>query len=204
MSVACRWYVQLQVVIAQIAHIYKLSSPQVFISHDWPATVEQFGDVRWLLRVKKHFQQDVQSGSLGSPPLMGLLRTLRPQWWFSAHLHVRYEATVPHVQAQSTGPPPKIDNPDEIVIDDEEEEFDEPKEKGNPDEIVLDEEESEVAPPPPANPPAPETHFLALDKCLPKRKFVEVRFLEYYLRFVLTITCRLSTFPSQMRRLQKK
>jgi lariat debranching enzyme len=51
----------------------------------------------------------------------------------------------------------------------------------NPDEIALDDLEDEVmAPPRSATPPKiestghPETNFLALDKCLPRRKFLEV------------------------------
>lgn len=125
---------------------------------------------------------------------MGLLQNLKPQWWFAAHLHARYEAAFNHtpeipIQAPQAAPPPppqSIENPDEIVIDDDE--FDEfattasevphtpPREapSGNPDEIQLDDEEVEVEAPPqvPAQPIV--TKFLALDKCLPKRQFLEV------------------------------
>lgn len=105
---------------------------------------------------------------------MGLLRTLRPSWWFSAHLHVRFEATVPHTQGPPAGPPPKIENPDEIVIDDEDEEFSsEQPESGQ--ELAPKEQETTAEDAPAPLPGASETRFLALDKCLPRRKFVEVR-----------------------------
>lgn len=113
---------------------------------------------------------------------MGLLHTLRPEWWFSAHLHTRFEATVIHQVAPSPAQP--VDNPYEISIDDDDFEEIQPApnpeplaQPRNPDEITLDEEEI-VVERPPAPPPATtpsETRFLALDKCLPKRDFLEVR-----------------------------
>ncbi|KAK7439403.1 lariat debranching enzyme [Stygiomarasmius scandens] len=170
-----------------------LSSPQIFLSHDWPVTIDQYGDYRALIRQKSHFRQEINTGTLGSPPLMGLLRTLKPEWWFSAHLHVRFEATVVHDGSEgrhgaqnnvtsTVSPPPKVANPDEITIDDDdfEGEASAPaatapsKPSENPDEIKLDDEEEDVAPQPEARPPPSVTRFLALDKCLPRRKFLEV------------------------------
>ncbi|THU88901.1 DBR1-domain-containing protein [Dendrothele bispora CBS 962.96] len=175
-----------------------LSSPQIFLSHDWPVTIDQHGDYRTLIRQKSHFRQEINSGTLGSPPLMGLLRTLKPEWWFSAHLHVRFEATVVHGDPEgnadtqpTSAAPPKVANPDEIAIDDDEFDGDtasaptvtssdaqtassSTKAADNPDEIKLDDEEEDVAPQPEAQPPPSITRFLALDKCLPRRKFLEV------------------------------
>ncbi|KAG1786642.1 Metallo-dependent phosphatase-like protein, partial [Suillus plorans] len=133
-----------------------LSSLDIFLSHDWPQYIERHGDTQGLLCRKPFFRQDVQTGNLGSPPLMGLLRTLKPKWWFSAHLHVRFQATVQHEQTGTgsnslpmTSPP---QNPDEIAIADDD--FDAVESQNppieysrlqttshNPDQITLEEEE---------------------------------------------------------------
>jgi lariat debranching enzyme len=131
---------------------------------------------------------------LGSPPLMGLLRTLRPDWWFAAHLHTRYAATVVHEGAPPAAPAP-APNPDEIQIEDDEFDAETPANAPatatpaapspsvstavegvprNPDEIMLEDEEEEVDAPPPPPAQSSETKFLALDKCLPRRQFLEV------------------------------
>ncbi|RPD55397.1 DBR1-domain-containing protein [Lentinus tigrinus ALCF2SS1-7] len=167
-----------------IIRLSLLSSPTIFLSHDWPQGIEHHGDLRGLLRRKPYFRDDINKGVLGSPPMMGLLRTLQPQWWFSAHLHCRFEATVVH-QAQA-GPGASTEkNPDEIDIEDDEDGAPasggagenaarEEVSRNNPDEITLDDEEEEVEAPPPPPPPPTETKFLALDKCLPRRQFLEV------------------------------
>lgn len=71
----------------------------IFLSHDWPTDVWNFGDSQGLLRKKKHLADDMRSGRLGSPPLRALLGVLQPSFWFAAHLHVKFSALVPHYSA---------------------------------------------------------------------------------------------------------
>ncbi|KAI0736378.1 DBR1-domain-containing protein [Fomitopsis betulina] len=174
-----------------------LSSPTVFLSHDWPQGIEHHGDTRALLRRKPHFRDDVRKGTLGSPPLMDLLHTLKPAWWFAAHLHCRFEARFGHgplEQVEGVGlDDSAIGNLYEVTVAEGGREAEsseqpsvvsepEPAAKltavpANPDEIMLDDEFEEVARPPTPPPPPPpqwETHFIALDKCLPRRQFLEI------------------------------
>ena len=88
-------------------------------------------------------------------------------------------------------PPVVLANPDEIVISDED--VDEsniatevalmsdvrPTASQNPDEITLVDEEELVEPlaVPRSVVPQSETKFIALDKCLPRRAFLEVFFV---------------------------
>lgn len=133
---------------------------------------------------------------------MGLLGTLKPQWWFSAHLHCRFEATVTHPPEIVDSPSAVRTNPEEISIDDDD--LDEPsfatakrtellaettstRVSNNPDEILLDDEEEDVVAPPPPPPPLPKTKFLALDKCLPNRQFLEVCALLFVSRSFLIL-----------------
>ena len=120
---------------------------------------------------------------------MGLLRGLKPQWWFAAHMHTRYEARFVH---ESRSKPQRIStqNPDEIIIQDDKFQgnVQPPAENSflNPDEITLSDEKAIVEIPPL---PLSETKFLALDKCLPRRQFLEVR-----AQFVLSVTTALNFF----------
>ena len=91
----------------------------VFLSHDWPRGIAHHGDLPALLRKKKFLADEIRDGSLGSPPAEELMRALRPRYWFSAHLHVKFAALVNH-------------------------------------------------------PEGDQTRFLALDKCLPRRDFLQV------------------------------
>jgi lariat debranching enzyme len=41
-------------------------------------------------------QTQAERGELGSPPNQQLLEALQPDYWFAAHLHVKFPAVVPH------------------------------------------------------------------------------------------------------------
>lgn len=180
-----------------IIHTSQLTHPDIFLSHDWPKSIEHYGNTSDLFRRKPHFKKDSQLGTLGSPPMLHLLKTLQPGWWFSAHMHVKFEATFKHVDGtdgssnanagsgsssnSSWQYRPVEKNPDEIQIDDLDLETGTTTlDNDNPDEIVLEDEIDQVASHSnsnfqPSSPiPLRQTKFLALDKCLPGRRFLEV------------------------------
>lgn len=133
--------------VFQLSHLQRQDATPVsaFLSHDWPRGIEQFGDVRALVRRKPFFQQEIQSNSLGSPAGEFLLFQLKPQHWFAAHLHVKFAALVRH-PAPLAAPP--VEAADAVAAA-----------------PVTDA----------AAPPAEQvTKFLALDKCLPRREFLQV------------------------------
>jgi lariat debranching enzyme len=56
-----------------------------------------------LLRRKPYFRNEVQSNTLGSPANHALLQQLKPKFWFAAHLHVKFHATVRHNDGSGAG-----------------------------------------------------------------------------------------------------
>lgn len=95
----------------------------ILLSHDWPRGVTNYGNTNQLLRFKPAFREDIEENKLGSAPCEDLLMTLKPPYWFSAHLHCKFSALIPHEDGTAT-------------------------------------------------------KFLALDKCLPKRRFLQVLDIE--------------------------
>lgn len=66
----------------------------IALSHDWPSEIEQFGNVKQLIRKKPFFKADIEKGELGSPLNLFLIHYLEARYWFSAHLHVKFEAKI--------------------------------------------------------------------------------------------------------------
>lgn len=66
------------------------------MSHDWPRGIYHYGNVQKLLEDKKYFEQDIKSNKLGSRPAEDLLKKLKPTYWFSGHLHVKFSAIIKH------------------------------------------------------------------------------------------------------------
>ncbi|ABN66018.2 Metallophosphoesterase [Scheffersomyces stipitis CBS 6054] len=177
----------------------------VVLSHDWPVGIEKYGDAQWLLRKKQYFKNDIRDGKLGSPLNKFLLGYLRPRYWFSGHLHIRFDARVSYRNQEITSPYSKeeVVKSDEIEINmDDEEEDEEPTKNSDEiggldmddeieveeskitfeDKLCIDKRESAVDSKGfsliPSRKRFPgdndETYFLALDKCLPHRRFFEV------------------------------
>ena len=113
-------------------------------------------------------------GQLGSLPLMCLLQTIQPEWWFSAHLHVWYEAMVYHDGRLLSGSgqlPASVQNPDEITIDNKD-----VVEGGSMETKSMMKTTSTNKMLRETSMLARTMKFLALDKCLPQRDFLEICF----------------------------
>lgn len=123
----------------------------IFLSHDWPRGVTKYGDADKLCQQKQFFKEEVESDSLGSRAAQDLLHSLKPKYWFAGHLHVKFAALVGH-EADTE----KEDNSDATN------KLEETKEKTN---SKPKEESKDIV---------SFTRFLALDKCLPRREFLQI------------------------------
>lgn len=110
--------------------VFKLSQIQepmdVFMSHDWPRGIYHFGDKQRLIQKKPFFEAEIARDELGSVAAQHVLMHLKPRYWFSAHLHVKFAALLQH----------------------------------------------------PVSGEPQSTRFLALDKCLPGRDFLQILDIE--------------------------
>jgi lariat debranching enzyme len=169
------------------------------LSHDWPLDIEKHGNVHKLLKKKHFFKTDIRNGTLGSPLNKFLLQHLRPRYWFSSHLHVRFEANVKYrksskkVAVKSNNgvnseiklvknhesidldmdSPPEIKKSDEIELDMDDMEPVKKKTKVDWESALFEDKSDPKLAPRRVTTDNDSTYFLALDKCLPKRKFLE-------------------------------
>ncbi|CAE7124918.1 unnamed protein product [Rhizoctonia solani] len=139
-----------------VMKLRQLSSPDVFMSHDWPEGITQYGDVATLLKQKPFFRSDIEKGELGSPPMMDLLRSLRPTYWFSAHMHCKFEAVVDHEPETGESSAPSLGQTSTVTGQAEKDLLGGTAAAANPDEIQLDDLDDTPTSHPPlaANPPS--------------------------------------------------
>jgi lariat debranching enzyme len=167
----------------EVFRLSQLRAPlDIFLSHDWPQHIAKHGDTNALLRKKAFLRDEVASGSLGSPPNAMLLCSLRPAYWFAAHLHVKFAALVVHGappasgQHAQPGPPnayggQQQGQPGPPNAHGGVQPYSQPAcgQHGLPN-VYGGVQTCSVTP----STAAPATRFLSLDKCLPNRDFLQL------------------------------
>lgn len=94
---------------------------------------------------------EINSSSLGSPPLWKLLEDVRPKYWFSAHLHVRFAALYKHSGEASRVKKGAKQNHEQVHVDASTRPYDEVVDesvetrKGNAEEMAIDMSDDEEA-----------------------------------------------------------
>ncbi|KAI3386309.1 hypothetical protein SNEBB_010095 [Seison nebaliae] len=69
----------------------------IILSHDWPSNMWKYGNYEQLFRHRSDFEDQAHRNELGCPALGNLLISRKPDYWFSAHLHVFYQAQIDHI-----------------------------------------------------------------------------------------------------------
>ncbi|KAG6005323.1 hypothetical protein E4U21_000238 [Claviceps maximensis] len=105
------------------------------ISHDWPRYIENHGDSAWLFRKKPDFRSDAERGQLGSIAAEYVMDRLRPPYWFSAHMHIKFAAIKRYQDSPAASATPLLGSNGS--------KSEQPEKETNPDEIDLDIDEDE-------------------------------------------------------------
>lgn len=85
--------------------LYEEDDIDFVMTHDWPQNVFHNKDPsieNQLLKIKPFFRDDIKSGKLGAVLYDKIMNNLRPEIWFSAHLHIKYETTIQYENGDST------------------------------------------------------------------------------------------------------
>ena len=59
-------------------NLAQITPPDIFLTHDWPQEIYNYGNTEGLLSVKRFLTESVRNNSLGSPFHTELLRRIRP------------------------------------------------------------------------------------------------------------------------------
>ena len=171
------------------------STVDVMISHDWPRGIAYHGDMDQLLRKKPYFKQEIENNELGSPANEILLNALKPKYWFAAHLHVKFEALVRHedgnetkqeaaaLESKEKDVETTITNEgktEEVSEDGPESTINATASSATTTEFVGMESNDGICPDSSNIETLTEqmTRFLSLDKCLPKRRHIQITHVE--------------------------
>lgn len=83
-----------------VARLARVTEPiDIVVSHDWPRGIWKHGNCAEMLDHRDpsgDLRREMDANQVGSLAAMDLLKKLRPGFWFSAHLHTKFAALVPH------------------------------------------------------------------------------------------------------------
>lgn len=90
----------------EVDKLMQIEQPvDIVVSHDWPTGITQYGDTETMLRLKDRTGQlrgEINSGQLGNPHTMALLKKLKPKLWLAGHMHIKYAAIYEHADGSIT------------------------------------------------------------------------------------------------------
>ena len=78
--------------IAKISHIK--NKIDIFMTHDWPTNLINEKDYNQVFKIKPHFKEQIQEGSLGSFPGEFILNSLKPHFFICGHMHYFYNTKI--------------------------------------------------------------------------------------------------------------